>query len=44
METFLRRSQGLVRNINRLQKLEVLHEGSKVESKIIKMVTVFVKI
>jgi len=44
MKAFLKRSQGLVRNIDRSQKLGVLHEGSEVELKTSKMVTVFVKI
>ena len=44
IETFLRRSQGSVQNMDRSQKLGVLYEGSEVESKISKMVTIFVKI
>jgi len=44
IEAFLRRSQGSVQNMDRSQKLGVLHEGSEVESKTSKIVTVFVKI
>ena len=44
MEAFLRGSQGLVRNIDRSQKLGVLYEGLEVESKTGKIVTIFVKI
>ena len=44
MEVFLRRSQELVRNMNKSQKLGVLYEGPEVESKTGKMVTIFVKI
>jgi len=44
MKAFLRRSQRSVRNMDGSQKLGVLHEGSEVESKTSKIVTVFVKI
>ena len=44
IEAFLRRSQRSVRNMDRSQKLGVLYEGPEVESKIGKMVTIFVKI
>ena len=44
IETFLRRSQGSVRNMDRLQKFGVLYEGPEVESKTGKMVIIFVKI
>jgi len=44
MKAFLRRSQGSVRNMDRSQKLRVLHEGPEVELKTGKMVIIFVKI
>ena len=44
MEAFLRGSQGSVRNIDRSQKLGILHKDSEVKLKTGKIVVIFVKI
>ena len=44
MKAFLGRSQESVRNMDRLQKLGIFHEGSEVKSKTGKMVVILVEI